>query len=295
VHIPWEERGWNFYGFGIFEDPNNASATLNQIAGGARAEIVIGAAEIGIDGLFKRGQKPRLGFDLSAGVWDFDVYADVGIRWAEDFNVVRKVDPPPAGVACTTPDGMPAVVDDLSQQYEVVPLSSTGSSKIVTQAVGGINYSRKYNDNDLWTVGVEYFYNQPGYSSPDLYPGLLFNNTRTPMLNFFYTGKHYGALFVSLPAPYSWNYTTFTLSTLGNLSDGSFVTRLDYAFTLLTHLTLQAFGGVHYGTREGEFRLGFNIPAQTVLRPDGITCDVIPAFTQQPVIFDLGVALRVKI
>ena len=60
-------------------------------------------------------------------------------------------------------------------------------------------------------------------------------------------------------------------------------------------LTLQAFGGVHYGTREGEFRLGFDIPAQTVLRADGMTCDIIPAFTQQPVIFDMGVALRVKI
>jgi hypothetical protein len=288
--VPWEERGWNFYGFGIFEDPNNASSQLNQLAAGARAEIVLGGAEIGIDGLVKRGQNPRLGIDISTGIWDFDVYADVAIRWAEDFNVVRKVDPSTA-VMCTTPAGMPTTVDDLSQQYLVVPLG-TG---IRTQAVAGVNWSRKYNDNDLLTIGAEYFYNQPGYSDPSLYPGLLFNNLRTPMLNFFYTGKHYAALFASLPAPYSWNYHTFTMSTLANLSDASAVTRLDYSFTMLTHLTLQAFGGVHYGTRQGEFRLGFDIPAQTVLRPDGVTCDIIPAFTQQPVIFDLGIALRVKI
>jgi hypothetical protein len=289
LHVPWEERGWNFYGFGIFEDPNNASSQLNQVAGGARAEIVLGGAEIGIDGLVKRGQNPRLGIDISTGIWDLDVYADVAIRWAEDFNTVRKVDPP-AGVTCANPDGTTTVVDDLSQQYQVVPLG-TG---IRTQAVGGVNWSRKYNDNDLFTIGTEYFYNQPGYSDPSLYPGLLFNNLHTPMLNFFYTGKHYASVFVSLPAPYSWNYTTFTLSTLANLSDLSAVTRLDYSFTLLTHLTLQAFAGVHYGTREGEFRLGFDIPAQTVLRPDG-TCQFIGPITQQPALLDLGVALRVKI
>jgi hypothetical protein len=289
LHVPWEERGWNFYGFGIFEDPNNASSQLNQVAAGARAEIVLGGAEIGIDGLVKRGQNPRLGIDISTGIWDFDVYADVAIRWAEDFNTVRQV-APPAGVMCTNPDGTTTVVDDLSQQYQVVPLG-TG---ITTQAVGGINWSRKYNDNDLFTIGAEYFYNQPGYSDPSLYPGLLFNNLHTPMLNFFYTGKHYASLFVSLPAPYSWNYTTFTLSTLANLSDWSAVTRLDYSLTLLTHLTLQAFAGVHYGTREGEFRLGFDIAAQTVLRPDG-TCQIIDPISQQPAILDLGVALRVKI
>ena len=63
------------------------------------------------------------------------------------------------------------------------------------------------------------------------------------MLNFFYIGRHYAALFLSLPAPYSWNYTTFTLSTLSNLSDMSFVSRVDYSVTLLTHLTLEDFIG----------------------------------------------------
>ena len=289
LHVPWEERAWNFYGFAIFEDPNNASSTLNQVAGGARAEIVVGGAEIGLDALFKRGQNPRLGFDFSTGIWDFDVYADVAIRWAEDFNVVREVTPP-AGVACMTPDGQPAAVSDLNQRYQVVPLGK-GTT---TQAVGGVTWSRKYNDNDLFTIGAEYFYNQPGYSDPSLYPGLLFNSLRTPMLNFFYTGRHYAALFASLPAPYSWNYTTFTLSTLANLSDATAVTRLDYSFTLLTHLTLQAFVGVHYGTREGEFRLGFDIPAQTVLQPDGVTCVVVDPEPQAPVLLDLGVALRVR-
>ena len=121
------------------------------------------------------------------------------------------------------------------------------------------------------------------------------------MLNFFYIGRHYAALFLSLPAPYSWNYTTFTLSTLSNLSDMSFVSRVDYSVTLLTHLTLEAFLGVHYGTRGGEFRAGFDIPRQitstTIATPTGPMdmCVVSEQRNISPALLDLGVALRMKI
>ena len=157
-------------------------------------------------------------------------------------------------------------------------------------------------DFDLFTIGAEYFYNQPGVSDPHLYPGLIFNTSNTQMLNFFYIGRHYAALFASFPAPYSWNYTTFTLSTLGNLSDQSFVSRVDYSVTLLTHLTLEAFVGVHYGTTGGEFRAGFDIPGQTLGTPTttangdpALMCNFLPEQKFSPVLLDLGVALRMKI
>ena len=92
---------------------------------------------------------------------------------------------------------------------------------------------------------------------------MLSNNTGVPQLNFFYTGRHYAALFASLPAPYSWNYTTFTLSTIGNISDRSFVSRLDYSLTVLTHLSFEAFAAVHFGYKAGEFRLGADFAEQT--------------------------------
>ena len=189
------------------------------------------------------------------------------------------------------------LTDDLASQYAVRTLSG-----IKTQAVGGINWSHRYNDNDMFVIGGEYFYNQPGVSDPKLYPGLIFNTANTPMLNFFYIGRHYAALFASFPAPYSWNYTTFTLSTLGNLSDRSFVSRVDYSVTLLTHLTLEAFVGVHYGTRGGEFRAGFDIPGQTLgtatttaSGQPAVMCNFIPEQAFSPVLLDLGVALRMKI
>ncbi len=274
LNIPWEEKGWNFYGFAIAEDPNAATPTLGQVAGAFRAEVVLGGVELGVDTYLRRGQRPRFGFDFSTGIWDFDVYGDVALRPGNDFEHLFPAEgSSPAGLYPFT-------------GYE-------------TQAVGGINYSRKYNDNDMWTVGVEYFYNHPGYSDASAYPQLLevaFLAGDTSAFPFFYLGRHYGAVYLTLPAPYSWNYTTFTLSTLGNLSDRSFITRLDYSVTVLTHLSVEAFAGVHYGHLGGEFR--FEIPASLVSQGQNAAfLGALPnpaALTDYPVV-DLGVALRIKI
>ena len=300
LHVPWEDKGWNFYGVAVTEDPTDATASLTQVAGGGRAEIIILGAEVGIDALFKRYQKPRVGIDLSTGIGDFDVYADVGLRAGEDFNVVYKI-PEGQVPTCQPPDPDPndgVTPMPIPQTTAAATYGVTQLSGIKTQAVVGANYSRKYNDNDMWTLGAEYFYNQPGYADTSLYPGLLANNTGVPQLNFFYTGRHYAALFLSLPAPYSWNYTTFNLSTIGNLSDLSFVSRLDYSVTVLTHLSFEAFAAVHYGTTSGEFRLGANFAAQTGTNPamPGSTdCFTFPAASYDPLLFDFGVALRMKI
>jgi hypothetical protein len=282
LHVPWEDRGWNFYGYGVFEDPNNPTPTLRQVAGALRAELVLAGVEVGLDTYLQKDHNPRYGIDLSSGIGDFDVYADVGIQPGSNFV-----------------------------HYFATPQPEINTfSGYETQAVGGINYSRRYNDNDMWTAGVEYFYNNAGYSSASSYAdaiscvasasnpllGLPPCSINTPLsspfavLPFFYLGRHYGAVFISLPAPYSWNYTTFTLSTLGNLSDGSYISRLDYAVTILTHLSLEAFIGVHYGNGGGEFR--FKLPDN--LQP------LLSAATNRPTpnaypVLDLGVALRLKI
>jgi hypothetical protein len=290
LHVPWEARGWNFYGFAVTEDPNEATQTLKQVAGAARAELIILGAELGLDTFLKNGQKPRFGVDLSTGIWEFDVYGDVGIRSGEDFCVVTHAatplppdGAPPVGIpngggVCPprafSPFTNPAVLNEASK-FDVAPLSG-----VKVQAVGGINWSHKYNDNDMFTLGAEYFYNQPGYSDTSLYPGILVNSNNTTMLNFFYTGRQYGAVFASFPQPYSWNLTTFTLSTLSNITDQSYISRLDYSYVLLTHISLEAFAGVHYGHTSGEFRFGIDLPG-------------LPKV--DPLLVDLGVALRLKL
>jgi hypothetical protein len=260
LNIPWEEKGWNFYGFAVAEDPNAATPTLRQVAGAFRVEFILAGVEVGLDTYLRRDHNPRYGLDVSTGIGDFDVYADVALRPGDDFEHVF-----------TGPDPSMSFVSTFSG-YE-------------TQAVGGVTYSRKYNDNDLWTAGVEYFYNHPGYTSPSMYSQVIqqaITSMNSALIPFFYLGQQYGAAYVSLPAPYSWNYTTFTLSTLANLSDRSFITRLDYSVTLLTHLSFEAFAGVHYGHGGGEFRFPFG----SFLGSGGST--------DYPVV-DLGVALRLKI
>jgi hypothetical protein len=257
LNIPWEEKGWNFYGFAIAEDPDAPTPTLHQVAGAVRAEFVLAGVEIGLDSYLRRDHNPRYGFDLSTGIGDFDVYADIAVRPGDDFEHVFA-DATPTSSFVSTFSG-----------YE-------------TQAVGGVTYARKYNDNDMWTVGIEYFYNHPGYTSSSIYTQVVqdaISTDNAALIPFFYLGQQYAAAYVSLPAPYSWNYTAFTLSTLGNLSDRSFITRLDYSVTLLTHLTFEAFAGLHYGHGGGEFRFDF----------------VSLGFGNTYPIVDLGAALRIAI
>jgi hypothetical protein len=106
---------------------------------------------------------------------------------------------------------------------------------------------------------------------------------------FFYLGRQYLAVFASAPSPFSWDNTTFTLSNLMNLTDESGITRLDYSLTVLTHVRFEAYGAVHWGQRNGEFRLGFNLPC-----PDQLQALGIPS-NRAPSLFDLGVGLRVAL
>jgi hypothetical protein len=299
LHVPWEEKGWNFYAVGVTEDPTDATGSLTQVAAGGRAEIIVLGAELGLDALVKRYQKPRFGIDVSTGIYDFDVYADVGIRSGQDFSEVYLL-PADQVPTCQPPGTDPATVPQVPLTTAAATYGVRSESGVKTQAVVGANWSHKYNDNDMYTIGAEYFYNQPGYPDATLYPGLLANNTGVPQLNFFYTGRHYAAIFASFPAPYSWNYTTFTLSTIGNISDRSAVTRLDYSVTVLTHLSFEAFAAVHYGYSAGEFRLGASFPAQTSATPNTNPalppiCVPTTAASFDPILMDMGVALRLKI
>jgi hypothetical protein len=264
LHVPWEERGWNFYAYGVTE---NAGPKVGDVAGAARAEIVLGTAELGLGGLFKRDRKPRLAADLSVGVWDIDFYGEAALRYGSEID--RLLYNPDAPI----PPGA-SVQQILDARYPGV----YRKSGVKPQVTGGFTYSHQYADKDVWTIGGEYFYNTLGYDDPGIYPGLLVKSSLlSEPPTFFYLGRHYAALFFLLPAPYSWDLTTFTFTTLGNLSDQSFLSRIDYSYTLLTHLRFEAFVSLHYGHKTGEFRLG------------------IPELGVAPALIDLGVALRVAL
>jgi hypothetical protein len=274
LHAPWEAMGWNFYAYGLLEDAD-PTPQLGNVAGAARAEIVLGTTEVGLGALVRRGQKPKFGFDASTGIWDIDLYGELALRYGSEIDRVTKATDP---MAPDITQGLPGLVEVL--------YPTERRSGVKAQVVGGASYSRKYNDNDVFHIGLEYFYNPLGYDDSDVYPGLVLPRT-VPLqepATFFYLGRQYGALFLSVPAPYSWDQTTFTLSTLGNFSDGSYITRLDYALVLLTHLRFEAYAAVRYGDAEGEFRFGIRN-----LQIAGMT------FSSPPAVLDLGLGLRVSL
>ncbi len=287
LHVPWERRGWNFYAMAIVEPlttsaqtgaaaPTAASGTsgpseagtVGGIGGAARAEIVLGPAEIGAGAVLQRGHEPRFAVDASAGIWELDVYGEAALKTGSEIPVYRQR----ADATADTP---------LLSRYEAYEPS--GLTPAVTL---GARWSHKYSDEDNFEIGAEYFFNQLGYEDPAIYPWLILQNA----FPSFYLGRHYAALYLYLPKPGSWNQTTFILSTIGNLSDRSFITRLDHSVVLLTYLRLETFVQVHYGARDGEFRLAISVPPQDL--GGGRTS---PAFSIGPSIFDVGIALRVSL
>jgi len=107
----------------------------------------------------------------------------------------------------------------------------------------------------------------------------------------FYLGRHYGAMFLSLPAPGSWDDVVFTLTGMGNFTDMSFLARFDTSITVLTYLTIQAYIQGHMGRKGGEFRFGFDeIPFTDP--STGLSMTLPIAYPYQLV--DVGVNLRVN-
>jgi len=285
LHLPIESTAWNVNAYTIFGGHND-TATVYSVSGALRAELVAGSNELGVGVLLRRGVKPRFAADLSMAVGPIDVYAEGALVDAGELDRVSY-----------TPD---AVLPD--------PVSATGSMSeqvfdrirqavdtfypvyryhgYIPQVVGGLSYTQSYGDNDVFTLGLEYFYNGMGYADPNVYPGLLFPRSvalRNPA-SFFYLGEHYAGAFIAFPGPGALDLHTFSLTTLGNISDRSFITRFDYSVQVLTHLRIEMYVAGAYGNRTGEFTFGIETPSI-----DGVRLG------RQPATFSGGIAVRIGI
>lgn len=266
LHVPWEARGWNFYAIGLFDNRQPADE-LAKLGGALRAEIVFGNTELGADAVFVGQTRPRYGFDLSSALGPFDVYGELALRRGGDFQLVRT-----RGEL------------DLSQPlFDQLELFSPQGVQVATS--GGLTYQWQYTEQNVINFGAEYFYNGVGTSEPELYPLLLATGRFTP----FYVGKHYAALYaLASGLPGGLEEVTVVLSNIGNLSDLSFITRADVFIRVLSYLTVELFGSVHYGKRGGEFRLGFDTPVLTL-----VPGQTVPPISVPAPVADFGVGLRV--
>jgi hypothetical protein len=268
LHVPWEKAGWNFYGFALFSGYEVADQ-LGKIGGALRAEVVLGTLELAAELVARSGTLPRLGLDVSYGIWEIDLYGE-------------------ASLGKGTPNGQPQwrmlVPPDWTSQPPYPGIYEAYTPGFSPQVTVGASWTRKYDDEHTFTVGVEYFYNALGYSDPAIYPKLILEQAFNP----FYAGRNQLGVYAVLPRPWNWYDNTFVLSTLMNLTDTTFITRLDYSVLLLTYLRLEAYASVHYGVAGGSFRFALSLPA---LPAPYFT----PAVTLPPSVADFGVALRLSL
>ena len=262
VHIPYETL--NVYLVGLLGEANQ----LDAPGGAFRVELAFEATEIALSGIAGQGRRTAFGFDLSSALGDIDVTAEVSLTDDRDRARYRASDTDVSGI--------------------MIPDTSTwGAWK--PRVAGGIQYAFKPNDDDVMYLGLEYFWNSTGVDDTALYPWMIVQGDYEP----FYLGQHYLGLSWAIPQPGDWDDTSFTVSAIGNLSDTSFIARLDYAQTVHTRLKLEAYAQGHFGTRGGELRFALDVPELPPIPdvlPDGLDAVSVPA----PAVL-LGLNLRLVI
>jgi hypothetical protein len=262
LHLPLESLGWNLYAVANLDEADR----LESAGGALRAEFLFAETEVALTYAGRKNNPHQFGFDISSGLWLFDVRAELAAQ---------------KGVRTPFYRG-PLDLDRLDWQFlNGEPHEISRKDQWILQGTAAAELTIRYSDQDTVTLGVEYFYNDAGYKNAHLYPWLALNNQFVRL----YLGRHYAAAYAYLPQPGLWNDTSFTLSGLANLSDGSYLARLDYQVRVLTYLDVNVYGTYHFGDN-GELHWGFTVPAQPLVE-DGFTVN-------QP-IAEVGFALRVAL
>jgi len=254
---------WNFYLIGLL----GGASRFDEPGVAFRIEKAFSASEISLSGTAGKGRRTAFGADISTALGPFDLTAEVAVSDERDTLQYSG---------------------DLDFETLTIPTSEE-YGKWAARFSAGLQYGFKPNDDDVQYLGVEYFYNPIGADDPDLYPWMLFSGGFQP----FYLGQHYLALIWAIPSPGNWDEATFNLSNIGNLSDRSFITRLDFSVTLHTRLRLEAYAQVHYGHRGGELRFALDVPDIPAI--PGVLPDGVEAFSVAAPAVLLGLNLRISI
>jgi len=257
VHVPLPDWNTNLYAVAILSDAN----APEKVGVAGRVEQLVGEVEVSASAEWRKDTPLRLGADVSFGLWWLDLRAEAAVLrgdrtryWEGEFAPDRFVFP-----------------TSVSKREDWQP-----------QAVVGADLTIPVGEDDSVIVGAEYFANPSGYGDASLYPWLLFNGSFTPL----YLGRHYVGAYATVLGPGEWNDTSIVLSTLGNLSDRSFLSRFDYRAQVLTTMSVNVYTTVHYG-EVGEFHLGLEIP------PVPLVPELAEGFSVPPQFIDAGVSLTV--
>ncbi|MCB9727135.1 MAG: hypothetical protein H6744_03305 [Deltaproteobacteria bacterium] len=261
VHIPIESLGWNLYAIADLSGADRPE----RIGGALRAEMLLGPAELALSFADRKAEPTRLGVSISFPLGLFDINGELAA-----LHGVRSLRY--KGKLTLDPDNLE------------LPTSEKQDDEWLFRATLGAEVGIGYGDNDAVYFGAEYFFNELGYDSENLYPWLALEGEFTPL----YLGRHYLGVYALLTAPGRLEDMTFIASAITNLSDRSGLLRFDYRVRLLTHLDFNAYASWHYG-RPGEFHYSLEVPA--VPGVDGLENGV----RVSPPLIDVGVGFIVSI
>ncbi len=242
VSLPLEAQGINL----VAVANGSGAATAAALGGALRAELLLGDAEVSLSaGRAVQAGPWQLGGDLSWGLGLVDVHAELALQH---------------GVQQTFYRGSAALGS--LQAYQQ-------GERWLVQAVAGAEVSWRYDDRDTVVLGAEYFYNQLGYAEASYYaPAFVALVRQGQPLPLLYLGRQYAAVYLGLPRPGSWDNCNLTLSGIANLTDRTYLARLDGQLRLRTYLHVNAFATYHFGA-QGELHYAVNVPAG-LLGPTGL-------------------------
>lgn len=207
MHVPWEENGWNFYGIVLNDNALNA----RKLGAAARAEVVVGQAEIALSGKIRKGEAARAGIDWSMAVGDLDLTGEASMAFPNGRDPEWLVS---AGANWTW-----AYAEDdsltLGVEYFHNPQGVTSGTVV-----------RSFRD------------------------ALLSGGTVVPSYTPLYTGKNYLGALAALASPGRFNDVFLTAFALSNLTDGSATWQFNVSSLVLTDLTLEVFVGGQLGKGE---------------------------------------------
>jgi hypothetical protein len=164
-------------------------------------------------------------------IGDVDVYGEVA--WKQHLDIPGRARSPQHAHRRDRAGSPHSAGHDGHREHPAsvtVPLRSTP----VIQAAGGVTYSINFEGNKSITLGAEYFYNSASYTRDEYLPLLILGGFQP-----FYVGKHYLALSATLLE--TAQKRTWILSGIGNLSDGSYIARLDFVITVLSYLSVESY------------------------------------------------------
>ncbi|MFP2930949.1 hypothetical protein ACLESO_38270 [Pyxidicoccus sp. 3LG] len=223
--LPWEAMAANLSLIGTAElEGAGTDARRMRYGGGVRAEMAVGPGEVIASAVFHQSRKPRYGLDVSAAAGPLDLNAEVA--WVSD-----------SSTRLWARDGDGFVEREL-EGGEVL-------------ASAGISTQFELADRYRATVRLEGFYNPLGYDDRAFLPWLTSQGDFQPL--FF--GRYYAMGQFNIGRR-GLAEMSLTLTTLANVRDSSYLSRLDFRaapFDART-ITLQSFIEVPYGERGSEFR-----------------------------------------